>query len=120
MGRNRNNLHLTSFLRPKKLTLFFWFLFLLLFSIRPNYFSYTTKITWDEYYGMPFTFLKLTGGYGPCGEEDISRRYFLQDFDVFSLLANIVIWYAVACFITLVVSVILHNKKIKAIVTRKR
>jgi hypothetical protein len=120
MANNRYNLSFINLLQPNKITLGFLFLLVLLSSITPNYFSYTTKITWDEYHGIPYTFLKLTGCYGPCGEEEISRRYFIQEFDVFSLLGNIFIWYIVACLIIYGVSVIPHKEKIKAIVTGKK
>ena len=120
MSRNENNWKLLSFLKPKKVTLILLFLLVLITSIIPNYFSYVTKNIWDEYHGALLTFLKLKGCVGPCGDEEMSRKYFLKEFNTISLLGNIFIWYFAACFIVFGISVLSHNEKIKAIVTRKR
>jgi len=120
MTNNRNKLSIRHLFRPNKIIIILLLLFLLFSTVPPNYFSYTTKITWDEYHGKPLTILKLTGCYGPCGGGEISRRYVIQKFDTFSLLGNIFIWYLAASFLVNGISVLLRNEKNQAIINRKR
>jgi len=108
-----------KFFRPNKLTLVLFILVGLLSSIKPYGFNPTTKITWDEYRGTPYTFIKLTGCNGPCYPDKIGGRYFIQDFDLRMFIMDALIWYLIACFIAFGLSIIIRNEKVKAIVTNK-
>jgi hypothetical protein len=107
-------MYVLKFFQPNQL------IFLLvgfLSSITSYGFQATTKITWDEYHGFPFAFIKLTGCYGPCYQDKIGYRYLIDDFDLNMFLLDMLIWYVTACLFAYGLSTIL---KVKAIVTDKR
>ncbi|MEO8354284.1 MAG: hypothetical protein ABI621_00075 [Chloroflexota bacterium] len=107
-------------LKPGKLILGLWILLGLLSSAFPYGIHAATKITWDEYRGLPYTFLKLTGCYGPCYPNKIGHRYWVQDFDLFPFLMNTWVWYVLACFVVYALSRLIRNEKVRAIVTESR
>jgi len=109
-----------EFFRPNKLILTLFILIGLLSSIKPYGIEATTKITWDEYRGTPYTFIKLERCYGPCYPDRIGLNYSIEDFDFRILLLDTLIWYLIACFIAYGLSIIIRNEKVKAIVTGKR
>jgi len=108
------------FLRPNKVALALFIVIGLLSSITPHGIEATTKITWDEYHGTPFTFIQLSGCSGPCGADRIIQIYAIQGINIYALTVNITIWYLIACSIVHGFSFIFHNEKIKAIVTGRR
>ena len=113
-------MHILAFLRSSKLALALFIVTGLLSSIKPNSLNATTKITWDEYRGLPYTFIKLEGCSGPCYPDKIARNYSIHDFDLRMLLLDTLIWYVIACFIAYGLSIIIRNEKVKAIVNGKR
>jgi len=113
-------MNILTFLRPSKLALASFIVIGLLSSIKPYGIEATTKITWDEYHGTPFTFIQLSSCSGPCGADRIIQTYTIQGINIYALTLNIIIWYVIAGLIVYGFSFIFRNKKIKAIVTGRR
>ena len=105
-----------TFLRPNKLIFVLFILIGLSSSIIPYGIEFTTKITWEQYHGIPFTFLQVAGCFGTCNP----RKYFIQEFDANILILDALIWYAIACFVVYGLSIFIRSEKVKAIVTGRR
>lgn len=104
---------LLNLAKPRKLTLGFFLLFVFFAFIIPYGINFTTKVTWEEFHGIPFRFLQFSVCFGVCNP----RRYFLEKFDIVGFTLDILIWYMIACIVSYGVSIMNSNKKMKAIVT---
>ena len=82
--------------------------------------NYTTKITWEEYRGLPFSFVKLSGCFGPCYPGRIGLKYVVQSLDIYMLILDALIWYLIACLMAHGISIVVDKVKSRDIVKGKR
>jgi hypothetical protein len=114
------SLYLIKASGPNRMT---WGLFILvglLSSIRSYGIYYTTKITWEEYRGLPFSFVKLSGCFGPCYPDSIGLKFVVQALDTYALIQDALIWFLIARLIAWGIAIVMEKEKTRDIVTGKR
>jgi hypothetical protein len=100
-------------IKPTKITLGFFILLILLASLIPYDINFTSKISLEESHGIPFKFTQFLVCFGMCNP----RRYILEEFNIVMLVLDALIWYVLAGLAVSGLSIMVRNKKAKAIVT---
>jgi hypothetical protein len=87
------------FLRPKFIKLVILIIITLLASIAVTEYKETSKVTWEESRGVPWSFLTVIGYHGPCYQLEYCRKVHIQTLRPLELLVDILVWYIVSCIL---------------------
>ena len=61
----------------------------------------TSKVSWQENRGAPYSFVTVSGYEGPCSENAFCRDVNIASFNLWALIVDIAGWYLVSCAIIL-------------------
>jgi hypothetical protein len=88
-----------AFLRPNFVKIALLIILLIISLIVIVKHESTSKVSWEEDRGGPFTFISIAGYKGPCPLKTFCQEVNILDFSFLAFLIDFVVWYLVSCTI---------------------
>jgi hypothetical protein len=87
------------FLRPSLIKITLLIILLAISSFMATSYQPTSKVSWLESRGAPFSFMILSGYQGPCLQNTVCRGIKVSSFQLDTFVIDAVLWYLVSCAI---------------------